>query len=58
MYTVVVCLSTVGSLVTPVLLKFGRDWLARQGGLATAPAPLVSEPLPSAEATPGTTTGG
>lgn len=58
MYTVVVCLATVGSLVTPVLLKFGRDWLARQGGLATAPAPLVSEPLPSAEATPGTTAGG
>lgn len=64
MYTVVVFLATVGSLVTPVLLKFGRDWLARSGGLVTSGRQLVSEPLPTdddaplpgADVAPGKTT--
>ncbi|MBI3967111.1 MAG: cation:proton antiporter [Chloroflexi bacterium] len=36
MYSIVVLLATVGSLLTPVLLKLGRDWLVRRGELTAA----------------------
>ncbi len=35
-YTIVVFLATAGSIITPIALKFGRDWLARSGKLKTA----------------------
>ena len=56
MYTVVVFLATAGSLITPVLLKFGRDWLARRGELVGPGEALVTQPLPSEEAAPAKTT--
>jgi Kef-type K+ transport system membrane component KefB len=37
-YTIVVFLATAGSIITPIALKFGRDWLARDGQLNTASA--------------------
>ena len=35
-YTIVVFLATAGSIITPIALKLGRDWLARSGKLKTA----------------------
>jgi Kef-type K+ transport system membrane component KefB len=32
-YTIVVFLATAGSILTPIALKLGRDWLARSGKL-------------------------
>jgi Kef-type K+ transport system membrane component KefB len=32
-YTIVVFLATAGSIITPIALKLGRDWLARSGKL-------------------------
>lgn len=45
-YTIVLFLAAVGGFLTPVLLKFGRDWLQRKGALTR-----VGSPQPTAVAT-------
>lgn len=49
MYTIVVCLAVAGTLVTPIMLQIGRNWLKRSGRLvrvdgAAAPAPAAVPP--------------
>ncbi len=44
-YTIVVFLATAGSILTPIALKLGRDWLARNGKLKVNDgAPIASAP--------------
>jgi Kef-type K+ transport system membrane component KefB len=47
-YTIVLFLAAFGGFLTPVMLKFGRDWLQRKGALTKAGAP---EPTAVATAT-------
>ncbi|CAA9573095.1 MAG: hypothetical protein AVDCRST_MAG88-2536, partial [uncultured Thermomicrobiales bacterium] len=57
MYTVVVCLATVGSLVTPILLKFGRDWLRKSGevtAVVTPAAVQMAAAMPTDDSAPPT----
>ncbi len=49
-YTIVVFLATAGSVITPVLLKFGRDWLRRRGELFGAPQAPAAEAVTAASA--------
>ena len=51
-YTIVVFLATAGSLITPVALKFGRDWLRRGGNLVAARPAIVATPADGATPAP------